>query len=272
MNVTYAFEIALTFYFASTVIGILELFKGTKTTTRLMFIVAGIGFLFHTVSVIARFAEAGHIPISTGHESTSFFTWCVVLIFFVMEIRYRVGLLGSFIMPLVFLLMLASATMSREIRPLAPVLHSNWFGIHILLAFLSHSAFAMSFGLGIMYLIQEHYVKSKHLGELFGRLPSLQTLDHVNFRLITVGIPLLSLAMLSGMIWANQAWGTYWSWDARQTWSLVTWLIYMTIVHSRLLAGWRGRKAAMLSILGFVSILIAFFGIKLLKTGLHVFP
>lgn len=271
MNNIYLFELTLTFYFAAAIIGVMELFKSTKTTTKLMLIVAGAGFVLHTINIVHRYAVAGYIPISNPHESTSFFTWCIVLIFFVMEFRYKVGLLGSFILPLVFVLMLTASTLSRDIRPLAPVLQSHWFGIHTVLAFLSNAAFAMAFGLGIMYLIQEHYVKSKHIGDLFGRLPSLQTLDHLNYRLITVGVPLLTLAMLTGMVWAEQAWGSYWNWDARQTWSLITWLIYISVLHARLVAGWRGKKAAMLSILGFVSILVAFFGIKLLKKGLHVF-
>lgn len=269
---TISFELALTFYFASAIIGMVELFASSKMTSRLMLTGAAIGFLAHTVSVVARYAVAGHFPVASPHEATSFFAWCIVALFLALEFRHKVGLLGAFIMPVALVLMVVASLLSREIRPLSPVLQSNWFGIHTVLAFAGDAAFALAFGVGIMYLVQEHYVKSKHLGGLFQRLPSLQSLDYINYRLITIGFPLLTLAIISGALWAQSAWGGYWTWDPRQTWALVTWLIYAIILHSRLLAGWRGRRAAILSIVGFASILVAFFGIKLLQKGLHVFP
>ncbi|MDP2168758.1 MAG: c-type cytochrome biogenesis protein CcsB [Thermodesulfovibrionales bacterium] len=268
---TLSFELALTFYLVAAVVGIIELYRSSKVTSSGMFLVAGAGFFVHTLSIIYRYAVAGHLPISSPHEAASFFAWCIVLMFFIIEYHYRVGLLGSFIMPLVFLMMLSSSMLPREIKPLSPVLQSYWFGIHTLFAFLGNAAFALSFGMGIMYLLQERYVKSKHLGGLFRRLPSLQALDEINYRLITIGFPLFTLAIITGSLWADMAWGSYWRWDPREVWSLVTWLIYALILHARLLAGWRGRRAAVLTIMGFISILIAFFGIKLLQKGMHVF-
>jgi len=265
------FEIAITFYFASVIVGIIELFKSSKFAERLLISSAAMGFAFHTVSIVYRYITAGHLPITSPHEAASFFVWCIVLLFFVLEFRYKIGLFGSFIMPIVFFLMLASSMLSRDIKPLSPVLQSNWLGIHTALAFLANASFALACATGVMYLVQEHYLKSKHLGDLFERLPSIQTLDYLNYRLITVGFPLFTLAIISGMMWANSAWGSPWRWDLREVWSLLTWLIYALILHARLLAGWRGRRAAALSILGFLTILVAFFGIKLLQKGLHVF-
>lgn len=265
------FELALTFYFAATIASIIELFKGTKVTSRIIISLAVIGFFIHTTSIIYRYVVAGHIPITNAHEATSFFSWCIVFIFFLLQLRYRIIILSSFIMPIVFILMLSSSMLPREIKPLSPVLQSYWLGIHTVLAFLGNAAFALACGIGIMYLVQEHYVKSKNLGELFGRLPSLQILDEINYRLIKTGFPLLTLAIITGALWAESAWGSYWNWDAREVWSLITWFIYAIIIHARLVAGWRGRRAAVLSIIGFLTILIAFFGIKLLKKGLHVF-
>jgi len=265
------FELALTFYFAATIIGIIELFKGSKITSRIIVLLAAFGFALHTICIVYRYVEAGHIPITDAHEATSFFAWCIVLIFFVLQIRYRVVLLSSFIMPVVFILMLLSSMLPREIKPLSPVLQSYWLGIHTVFAFLGNAAFALAFGIGVMYLVQEHYVKSKHLGGLFERLPSLQILDEINYRLIKMGFPLLTLAIITGALWAESAWGNYWDWDAREVWSLITWFIYAIVIHARLVAGWRGRRAAVLSIIGFLTILIAFFGIKLFRKGLHVF-
>jgi cytochrome c-type biogenesis protein CcsB len=265
------FELALTFYFASTIVSIIELFKGTKITSRIILLLTSVGFAIHTVNIIYRYVTAGHIPITNAHEATSFFAWCIVLIFFIMQFRYRIILLSSFVMPVVFVLMLSSSMLPREIKPLSPVLQSYWLGIHTVLAFLGNAAFALAFGIGFMYLVQEHYVKSKRLGGLFERLPSLQTLDEINYRLITLGFPLLTLAIITGVLWAQSAWGSYWSWDPREVWSLITWFIYAIILHARLIAGWRGKKASLLSIIGFLTILVAFFGIKLLRKGLHVF-
>jgi cytochrome c-type biogenesis protein CcsB len=265
------FELALTFYFAATIFSITEFFKSSKITSRLIVILTIFGFLLHTSCIIYRYVVGGHIPITNPHEASSFFAWCIVLLFFFLEFRYKIALLSSFILPIIFLLMLSSSLLPREIKPLTPVLKSYWLGIHTLFAFLGNAAFAMSFGIGMMYLIQEHYVKSKKLTGLFDRLPSIQTLDEMNYRLITIGFPLLTLAIISGALWAQTAWGSYWNWDPREVWSLITWLIYAIILHARLVSGWRGRKAALLSIIGFLTILIAFFGIKLLKKGLHVF-
>lgn len=265
------FELALTFYFAATIVSITELFKGSKITSKLMFLSVVLGFALHSLSIIYRYFTAGHLPITNPHEATSFFAWCIVLIFFVLHFRYKIGLLSSFVMPIIFLMMLVASFLSRDIKPLSPVLQSYWLGIHTVFAFIGNAAFAMAFGIGIMYLIQEHYVKSKRLGGLYERLPSLQTLDDINYRLITLGFPLLTLAIITGALWAENAWGRLWNWDPRETWSLITWLIYAIVLHARLVAGWRGRRAAILSIIGFLTIIIAFFGIKLIGKGLHVF-
>jgi cytochrome c-type biogenesis protein CcsB len=265
------FELALTTYFAATIIGVIELYKGSKATTRLMLILAGIGFILHTSHIIARYFVAGHLPITNLHEASSFFSWCIVLLFFYIEYRYRIGLLGSFIMPLVFILMLSSSVLPREIKPLSPLLQSYWLGIHTGLAFLGDAAFAMAAGIGLMYLLQEHFVKKKHLGNLFQRLPNLQILDEINYRLITIGFPLLTLAIITGALWAESAWGSYWRWDPKEVWSLITWLIYVLVLHVRLRVGWRGRKAAILSIVGFCVVLFTFFGINLLIKGIHTF-
>ena len=265
------FELSLTFYFAASIVGIVELLKGTKTTSNLILVFAVGGFALHTATIIARYAVAGHLPITSLHEASSFFAWCIVLIFFFLEYRYRVDLLGPFTMPVVFVLMLSSSILPREIKPLSPVLQSYWLGIHTFLAFLGDAAFATAFGVGIMYLIQEHHLKTKRLGGLFQRLPNLQILDEINYKLITLGFPLLTLAIITGALWAESAWGSYWRWDPKEVWSLITWFIYALVLHARLTAGWRGRKAAMLSIVGFISVIFTFFGVNLLLKGLHAF-
>lgn len=266
-----SFEIALTFYFTAVVIGVVEALKATKAGNKLMLTVSGIGLAVHTLSIAFRYFFAGHIPIASPHEAASFFAWCVVVVYFVLHLRYKLGLLGAFIMPVAFVLMFAASLLSREALPLSLVLQSPWLGVHTFFAFMGNAMFALACVIGIMYLVQEHYLKSHHLGDLFGRLPDIQTLDYVNYRLISFGFPFLTLAIITGSIWANSAWGSYWRWDLRNVLSLVTWLIYAMILYARLVAGWRGRRASVLSIIGFVTVLVAFFGIKLISKGLHVF-
>ncbi|MCK5286506.1 MAG: c-type cytochrome biogenesis protein CcsB [Thermodesulfovibrionia bacterium] len=266
------FELALSFYFIATVVGIIWLFRGKKATSKLIFVIAAIGFIFHTLNIIVRYIEGGHIPITNLHEASSFFSWCILVLFFILEARYRIDLLGAFIMPIVLILMLSSSVLPREINPsLNPVLKSYWFGIHTTLAFIGDAAFALAAGVGVMYLIQERNVKSKHPSALFQRLPSLQILDEINYRLISLGFPLLTLAIITGVIWANTAWGTYWRWDPKEVWSLITWIIYALVLHLRLSIGWRGKKAAGLSILGFILVIFTFFGVTLFLKGLHTF-
>lgn len=265
------FELSLTFYFAATIVSVIELFKGSKATSRFILIFVVAGFVLHTASIGYRFVIAGHLPITSLHEASSLFSWCIVLIFFFLEYRYKLDLLGPFTMPVVFILMLSSSVLPREIKPLSPVLQSYWFGIHTFLALLGNAAFAMAAGIGAMYLIQEHHLKTKRLGGLFQRLPNIQILDEVNYKLITLGFPLLTLAIITGALWSESVWGNYWRWDSKEIWSLITWLIYALVLHARLTARWRGKRAAMLSIVGFIIVIFTFFGVNLLLKSLHSF-
>ncbi|MBF0559075.1 MAG: c-type cytochrome biogenesis protein CcsB [Nitrospirae bacterium] len=268
---TILFELALTCYFAVTIIGVIELFKGSRDLSVLMMYLTGAGFVVHTASIMYRYAVGGHLPIASMHDAASFFAWCVVLIFFFLEFRYKIGIMGSFILPMAFILMLSSSALPREIRPLAPALQSYWLGIHTFLAFLGNAAFAVAFGTGALYLIQERNLKSKHTHGLFRKLPSIQVLDEINYKLISIGFPLLTMAIITGAVWAESAWGRYWRWDPKEVWSLITWLIYALILHIRLTAGWRGKRAAVLSIIGFLIVLFTFFGVNLLLKSVHTF-
>lgn len=266
------FELALALYFIASVIGVILIFRGKKTTSLLIFLFSAAGFILHTAYIVMRYVKGGYIPVTNLHEASSFFSWCIVLLFFILEARYKIDLMGSFIMPIVLIFMISSSILPREITPsLSPVLKSFWLGIHTTLAFLGDAAFAMACGVGIMYLIQERNLKSKHLSRLFEKLPSIHILDEINYRLITIGFPLLTLAIITGVLWANTAWGTYWRWDPKEVWSLITWIVYALVLHLRLTVGWRGKKAAILSIVGFAIVIFTFFGVNLLLKGMHTF-
>ena len=260
------FYITLGLYSIATVAYLVYLLKPRPILGRAAHWLISSGFLIHCGFTIARYIEAGHTPITNLHESLSFFSLAIVGVFIAIERKYQVFILGSFVTPLALLLMIASSLYPAAIPLLPPALMSNWLMVHSTLAFLSYATFAVAFGAAIMYLIQEHFLKRKRLGALYQKLPSLDVLDEINYRCLTFGFPLLTVAIITGAIWAETAWGTYWSWDPKETWSLITWFIYAALLHGRLTTGWRGKKAAMLSIIGFCILLFTFLGVNLLPS------
>jgi cytochrome c-type biogenesis protein CcsB len=228
------------------------------------------GYLLHVSYFALRWVESGRIPVTNFFEAANFLGMGIVLVFLVMEFRFRIAALGSFMLPLVLILMIPTSVLSGRIEEMKPVLKSGWLGVHTSFAVLGDSAFAFSFIVSIMYLIQERQLKAKHLGAIFHRLPSLDIMDTLGYKALTLGWPLFTLGMITGSIWANSAWGTYWSWDPKETWSLITWVIYLVLLHLRTI-GWRGRKMAFLSILGFVFVLVSFFVVSRVNIGKHTF-
>jgi cytochrome c-type biogenesis protein CcsB len=228
------------------------------------------GFVLHLAYFSFRWAEAGRIPITSFFEAANFLGMGIMFVFLIMELRFKIASLGSFILPLVLVLMMPAFLLSGKITVLNPVLKSGWLGVHTSLAVLGDSAFAFAFIVSVMYLVQERQLKAKHLGTLFHRLPSLDIMDTLGYRALTLGWPLYTLGMITGSIWANSAWGAYWSWDPKETWSLITWVVYLALLHLRTI-GWRGRKMAFLSIVGFLFVLVSFFVIGRVEMGKHSF-
>jgi cytochrome c-type biogenesis protein CcsB len=228
------------------------------------------GFLLHIVFFSMRWVESGRIPATNFFEAVNFLGMGIMLVFLIMEFRFRIAALGSFMLPLVIVLMLPAFIVTGEIQALNPALKSGWLGIHTSFAVLGDAAFAFAFIVSVMYLIQERQLKAKHLGAIFHRLPSLDIMDNLGYKALTIGWPLFTLGMITGSIWANSAWGTYWSWSPKETWSLITWAMYLVLLHLRTI-GWRGRKMAFLSILGFVLVLVSFFVVSRVSIGKHTF-
>lgn len=220
------------------------------------------GFGVHTLGLLVRFLEAGYTPVTSLHESLSFFAWCIVGVYLAVQLRYRVPALGGFVSPVALVFVLAAVSLGGEIAPLNPALQSFWLPIHVILLFLGDGAFALAAAAAVMYLIQERQLKRKKLSGWFNRLPSIDVLDELNYRCLTIGFPLLTLGIITGSVWAQQAWGTYWSWDPKETWSLITWLLYAALLHGRLTVGWRGRRAAIWALVGFASVLFTFLGVN----------
>ena len=227
------------------------------------------GFASHTISIILRCMEAGRTPMASFHESLSFFSWITVALYMYVLFKHRQRILGAFVAPFALVLLIMASFMPGRIIPLSPVLASYWLPVHVTLAFLGNAFFALAFFLGIMYVIQERYLKKRKLKGLFFILPSLESIDELNYKCLQYGFPLLTLAIITGAIWSQHALGSYWMWRPRQIWSLITWFLYAAQLHGRLTAGWRGRKAAIFSGTAFIVLLGSFIIINLISGGSH---
>jgi cytochrome c-type biogenesis protein CcsB len=203
-----------------------------------------------------------HAPLSNFYESLIFFAWCLPALGLLAFRRHLKGYLGALIALLSCLLLAyASFGVDSQIKPLMPALKSNWLLVHVVTAFLGYAAFALACGSGILYLIRERRPQSS--------LPPLPLLDGLIYRTTVLGFLLLTLGIVTGAVWAETAWGRYWSWDPKETWSLITWFIYAALLHARLLKGWHGRRIAWLAVLGFIAVLFTYFGVSFLLSGMH---
>jgi cytochrome c-type biogenesis protein CcsB len=265
----YFFQAALFIYLMGTGASLAYLISLRKGLSRLGIFSLTLGFIVHSLALVSRYGEAGHTPITNLHESLSFFAWSIVGIYLILFFKYRLDVLSAFISPVAAVLIILASLFPKEIIPVAPVLDSFWLPIHVILALLGDAMFAFCFVASVMYLIQERQIKSKKIGPFYYRLPGLKVLDDLSYRCLTFGFPLLTMGIITGSVWAESAWGSYWSWDPKETWSLITWFLYAALLHGRLTVGWRGRKAAIFSILGFAVLVFTFLGVNLLLSGLH---
>ncbi|MFC1855077.1 c-type cytochrome biogenesis protein CcsB [Thermodesulfobacteriota bacterium] len=265
----YFFKATAVFYFFSVAIFFFYLITQKDEVTKIAVGMYFVGFIVHTLGMIVRYTEAGYAPMVNLHEGLSFLSWCISIVFFSFNLRFKIRVFGVFAAPLSLAFILISFAFSSTILSLAPVLQSYWRPIHIFCAIVGDAMFGIAALAGIMYLLQERQLKTKKMTKLYHILPSLEVSDSINYKCLTFGFPMLTLGMVTGAIWANSAWGTYWSWDPKETWSLITWFIYAAMLHGRLTVGWRGRKVAILSIVGFLVILFTFLGVNLLIGGSH---
>ena len=211
----------------------------------------------------------GHAPLSNLYESLVFFAWTIMVFLLVLEYRYRNRIIGAFTAPLAFLALAyasLSPNISDRIQPLIPALKSNWLIAHVIACFVGYAAFAIAFGLSIMYLFRQKGVSGG--SGLLDRLPEPSVLDELTHQMVMFGFLFLTVGIITGAVWANSAWGRYWGWDPKETWSLVTWFVYATLLHARMMRGWGGKRIAYLSIVGFLAVLFTYFGVNLLP-GLH---
>jgi cytochrome c-type biogenesis protein CcsB len=264
-------------YFASFVLYLFWLILGKEFWGRAASCIAWAGLAAQTIALLLRWKTSydlgmGHVPLANLYESMIFFAFAIIFIHLIIEWRTKNRIIGVFVVPIAFLAMAYTSIapgVSNRIEPLIPALQSNWLTTHVVTCFMGYAAFTLAFGCGLIYLLKnmEKSDAEKQAGFL-GKLPELQILDTLIYQSTALGFVFLTIGIMTGSIWAHYAWGSYWSWDPKETWSLITWLIYAIMLHSRYVRGWRGKRLAILALIGFACVLFTYLGVNYLP-GLH---
>ena len=275
-------------------------FREKSSILKIAHITTVVANILLFVILCSRWIIAGYFPLSNLYESLLFLTWTLLTIFLYVETRTKSRLIGALLIPVTLLINgFANLTLSPEMQkssPLVPALQSNWLMMHVSMMLLSYATLIMGSLLSILFLIisrsedidfkgndnsslplynvmVDYYEASvispsNEISEI-GKLKLLESLDNWSYRIIGLGFPFLTIGIISGGVWANEAWGSYWSWDPKETWALITWLVFATYLHARITKGWEGRKTAILGSLGFFVIWICYLGVNFLGKGLH---
>lgn len=233
-----------------------------------------LGATANAAGIILRWKESyrlgyGHAPLSNMYESLVFFSCSIAFIYLVIERKYKnhvIGAVASLFSFLVLAYASLSPNVSDSIQPLIPALKSNWLIAHVVSCFLGYAGFAIAFGVSILFLFQQKDKGEKR--QTAFSIPPSNILDDLTYKMVSFGFFFLSIGIITGAVWANSAWGRYWGWDPKETWSLITWFFYATFLHARLMRRWHGKRIAYLSILGFAAVIFTYLGVNYLP-GLH---
>ncbi len=259
LNEYFLLSVAFAFYLVSLIPHAFVFFR--KTAPRLekwARALVSLGLLAQTAALAIRWKVTGHAPCTNMYESLVFFSWAFVIMYLWADLTLKISRLGFFILVCNQAVLMYAFSHDAAVKPLMPALQSNWLALHVATCFFSYGAFAVSFIASIAYLLP---LPKKNF--------SRERLDQVIYRSILFGFPLLTLGVASGAVWANEAWGAYWSWDPKETWALITWMIYALYLHLRLMKRWSEKKLAWVSFIGFLSVIFTYIGVNLFLTGLH---
>lgn len=247
------------------------------------------------ISLSTRWATNGYFPLSNLYESLLFLTWCLTFTHAFLEYKYKNILIGAISSPVsLFIISFASFLLPEEMHtasPLVPALRSNWLMMHVTVMMISYASLIIGSLLSILFLVislgskktKNEYINQKNKfcltndsailvktkSTMARNMTLLDSIDNLSYRTIGLGFPLLTIGIVAGAVWANEAWGSYWSWDPKETWALITWLIFASYLHSRLTKSWKGKKPAILASIGFLVVWICYLGVNFLGKGLH---
>lgn len=232
-------------------------------------IALAVGSIWHTAHIIYRIYASGHMPVGNLRDTLSLAGWAIAGLFLIVFVKYKLKVLGTIAAPLVTVVMIIVSQLPGETSQAAALLKHFWLISHVIAIFIGEAGFALACGLGLLYLIQENAIKTKKRRFFFKRLPSLDLLDAAGYACIVVGFTMLTIGLITGFVYARSVWGRFWSWDPKEVWSGITWLFYAALLHERLTVGWRGRRSAIMAIIGFGVILFTFLGVNFLLEGHH---
>ncbi|MFC2011248.1 c-type cytochrome biogenesis protein CcsB [Chloroflexota bacterium] len=266
------FWITVALYLASSITFLASLIFRKVNWPNYAIYITLLGFLCHNATIITRWIATGHAPIIGDYENTLAGSWLIILLFLVVQLRFQnLRPLGVAIVPFALLMLGYGVMRSPQLEPITPPFQSNWLYVHVTFAWFAYSSYVIATGFAILFLLRERRRENQTSNGFYGRLPSSEILDELGYRFITFGFVADAVMLVAGSIWANSLWGSYWAWDPIETSSLVSWLIYGLYLHLRVVHGWRLKQAAWLAIIALPAVIVSFFGINYLATGLHVF-
>lgn len=263
--------LAVAFYSVATVYFLIRFFLKKEKTARAAYLFLLLGLVTHGLDLLVIGLQYRHFPATSLPEAFTLVSWLTVLFFTWIARRDSMEAVAVVLLPVAILSLVLHEIFGSKIPPPEPVIRGEWIYIHIPLMVLSVAALALTFVLAVLYIIQERQLKSKHPAFFYYRLPSLEVCEDLASKSLWAGFFLLTLGIITGMILSRSVNGVYFSWDYKEIWSLITWFLYAILIHGRLLAAWRGRRAAYLAIVGFVLMLFSFAGVSLLSKGYHAF-
>jgi cytochrome c-type biogenesis protein CcsB len=227
------------------------------------------GFAFNLSAVFGTGVISGQLPVRNLHETLIMACLALSVAYILFYIRFRLRVLGVVVAPIAALILLTATLIPNDQVPGSNIYNSFWLVFHIVAIFSGEAAFALACSLGILYLLQENTIKNKHRGFFFSRLPSLDLLDQAGYACLITGFTFMTVGLAAGFVYAKAVWGRFWTWDPKEVWSGITWLLYAALLHERLMVGWRGRRSAIMAIIGFCVILFTFLGVNFFLEGHH---
>lgn len=272
------FLITLAAYFVTMLLYFLYVAVKKPAVSRLAIRVQFGALLVHTAAIVLRGILMGRLPMANQYEFSTAFSWALALLSLIFILKFRFPVLGAFASPVTLLLAAHAGLMKLNelkviaangidsIRNLMPALRSSWLGIHVSTVIVAYGAFGVSFVLSVIFLLRD---KMKENGFWDTHIPKKEKLDTISYRCVSLGMMFLTVTIGFGGIWAENAWGSYWTWDPKETWALVTWVIYLVYLHLRIRKGWSGRTAAIFGVAGFICVLFTYIGVNTLLPGLH---
>ncbi len=260
------FTTTLLLYFAAMILYFVFIAVKRDAVSKVAMIIHAAGLIIHTAAIVLRGIAAGRLPLTNQYEFATAFAWGLSLVSLVFILKFKFPVLGAFSAPVTFLIIGYAAMQSKKIHELMPALQSGWLGFHVSTAIIAYGAFGVSAVIAVIFLLRD---KMKDKGFLDRHIPNKEKLDMISYRSAALGILFLTFTIITGAIWAERAWGSYWSWDPKETWSLVTWIVYAVYLHLRIKRGWRGRSAAIFAVVGFVCVIFTYIGVNTLLPGVH---